>query len=409
MNNIHTLVCIDEDEFENFKKFQNNFNSLNKNNIDDINKEIEKEINLKLEKVEKRQIEQQVYIYDLNGEIRKNEVQIQKKIKEQDEKLNFLRQEYLQIFKNEKQNYLDIFLNYSQKIINIIDNFEKNIQTTDLTINYSNDKKKDKVLSLIKDLQLFINSLVNLPHDRFYPNQFEYAESLLADSIEDFNSGFFESSFITAKNCYKVLSNLKEQTLIKEKEYIYLESTLKKNLKYLSKLISQQIKIADQKLNIQTENILKINRWIKNLNNSFDANYNFNIQEIKHLINVSEKYINQYQSDLKKIFMLVINSQIRFNIAEYLNNIFCLFFYKLINSGYIDNDFKKSYFIVMANNLSDQLIIYLDPDKKNLYNYKIRVESDNNDIDLKLIKNLLKEFKLVQDNIFDHLQNKKNI
>jgi hypothetical protein len=210
---------------------------------------------------------------------------------------------------------------------------------------------------------------------------------------EDFDAEFYESAFINARNCYKILLDLKEQTLKKEQEYIYLESILNKNIRYLKELISNRLKFAN--LNSKIDFFTKVNRWINNTEKSFKDNYNFSIEEIKQIIIKSESYIKNYDIEIEKTLKVIINSQIRVNIAQYLVKILNLFFYKLIDSGYFEKDIKKSYFIIMENKLSEKLQIYIEPDKQNILNYKIKLESDNKDIDIKLIKEILKNFKIL--------------
>jgi hypothetical protein len=172
MEETPTFICIDEEEFEVLKKAQTkllSIQNINKKSLEEIDYQIDNEINYKLEKIEKRQIEQQKFVYDLNGEIRRTEIQLQSRLDEQNKKLKLLRQEYLEIFKNEKKEYMNLFFKYSEKLVNIIEDFKKIQTETDIVILSKKDsKKKERVLEIIKNLKIISESIKLIPHTKFF-------------------------------------------------------------------------------------------------------------------------------------------------------------------------------------------------------------------------------------------------
>lgn len=421
MDETPTLICIDETEFENLKKDQMqllSIKNINKSNLRDINTEIEEKIKYKIERVEKRQIEQEKYLYELNGEIRRNEIELQNKLKEQNKKLIMIRQEYLELFKKEKQEFLSIFMEQSNTIFKALESFKQiNNQSVDKEISelYQQvSKKKDRVLLFINDLKIISKSLENIPHQKFFPGKYEYAKSLLLEVIQDFNADFFESALTGARNCYKVLLELKEDVLKKEQEYIYLEGILSKEIKYLTKLLEnnhKELKIDNKIVSINIsdfnlENINKSKRWVNNIEKLLENEYNYSIDELKLLIKKAQENTDKLLKDSERIIEQVISSQIRFNTANFLINVFDKLFYLPDSFGYTDSDYRKGYFISLINRLNNKIKIHIEPDKKNPANLKLRMKSDDKNINIELIKKLIKDFNLLKlEGLIDYQKN----
>lgn len=395
MSKIPTFICIDEEEFEILKKSHKELvlsKNIHKNSLEEIDKNLEFDINYKLEKIEKRQIELQKFNYELNGEIRRAETQLLNRIDEQNKKIRFLREEYLELFKNEKEQYTNLFFNHSKKLLEEIDKFLKKDLISDLVIFKKQDKKKERVLEILNNLKTLSKSIKLLPHSKFFPNKYEYARSLLSEIKEDFDAEFYESAFSNARNCYKILLELEEQTLKKEQESIYLGYILNKNLKYLKEILNKTIFIDN--INLIPETFNKINRWVKNIENLVTEKDFISIEELKSLINKSEIYIKKYSKDFEEEIIKSIKLIIRLNISDYLIKILYYFFYQVNDKYFLDNNYNKALILIMENKLSEKLSISIENDKMDFLNYKIKIDSENEDITLKLVYELLSDFKL---------------
>lgn len=409
---IQSFICIDEDEFQRLKSNENklfSLENLNRQTINNINSEIDSELKDKLQRLEKRQAEQEIFAYQLNGEIKRSELELQKRVNEQSKALYSIRKEYLEIFEKEKKNYLSLFLEQSDILFKAI---EKAKTSNSMAISQDNinnyfdniDKKKERVNLFLQDLKIVSESIINLPHSKFFPGKFEYAKSILLEALQDFQAGFYESCLVNARNCYKILIDLKENTLLKEQEQLYLQNILSENTKYLSELIQnnkiKNIEINNKKVIVNIEFFMQdlVNKFKRQLNfieKQIAENYDFSITEVKELNNKIKENILLFQNQYEKNINLLISSQIRFNIAQFIAKKLFLLFFSIEDSGYLANDYKKAYFVDLKNKMNQSIKVFIEPDKKNLANHKIRIISNVKYIDNLFIKNLTKEPNII--------------
>lgn len=409
---IQSFICVDEDEFQRLKTNDNklfSLENLNREIINNINSEIDSELKYKLQRLEKRQAEQEKFAYQLNGEIKRSELELQKRLQEQSKALYSIRQEYMEVFEKEKKDYLSLFLEQSDILFKAIEKIKivNSIAVSQNSINtyFDNiDKKRERVSLFLQDLKILSESITKLPHSKFYPGKFEYAKSILLESLQDFQAGFYESCLINARNCYKILIDLKENTFLKEQEQLYLQNILSENIKYLSELIetnkTKKIEINNKKVIINIELFMhdfinKLKRQVNFIKNQITGNYDFSLSEVKELNNKIKENISLFQTQYEKNISIIISSQIRFNIAQLISKKLFLLFFSVEESGYLSDDYKKTYFVNLKNKMNQTIKIFIEPDKKNLANHKIRVISNVKYIDNFFIKNITKEINIV--------------
>ncbi len=409
---VQSLVCLDENEFERLKRNEIKYFKmleLNKNSLLEINNEVDSEITYKLNRIEKRQSEQEKYSYELNGEIKRSQLELQKNIDTQNKILFSIRQEYVNSLKNEKENYLKIFFEQSNAIFSQINKINQSslpqIYIDKIDNLYEiNQKKKEKIQAFISDIKIILESLDNLPHTKFFPGKYEYAKSLVTESTEDFKSGFYEASMISLRNCYKILVNLKNDVLKKEQEQIYFQSILNKNIKYIIKVIEinqkKDISIFNQTFTIDTDSFInlsvsKIKKHVNIVEKKISENYDFSANEVAEIIKQIQASISYLKSEFESILEIVLASQLSYNIAKILSDKLNLLFFSLKTSTYISNDYKKPYYLLMVNNLGKNVKFIIESDKKNKYDYKIKLESEIEYINQDFIRNIFKNSKII--------------
>ncbi|MBC7473753.1 MAG: hypothetical protein H7263_05635, partial [Candidatus Sericytochromatia bacterium] len=226
------FICIEEEEFERLKNndillvYSQDYQDTQ---LSEINSKLNKEIDYKLNKIQKRQIEYERFVYDLNGDIKYLEIQNQNFIKSQNERFHLLRNEYYKLIQEERNEYLNLFEKHEKELSKLIEEEKysrvKSIQIVDDKVSSvisENIKKKDRVSIFVFELIKIFNQIDKIPHQVFAKNQFELLKNNLNDIVEDIEMGYFENSLNNARNLYKKLFELKEFVLQKEQDYLLI-------------------------------------------------------------------------------------------------------------------------------------------------------------------------------------------
>jgi len=118
MKEEYTFVCIEEEELNKLKKLTGNFST----NINSNSKEIDLIIN-KINRIEKKSLQQELFVYDLNGELKYFELELQRKYEEHLAKLEDFKFKCIELFKLQKEDYTSLINEQNKKIEYILTQF----------------------------------------------------------------------------------------------------------------------------------------------------------------------------------------------------------------------------------------------------------------------------------------------
>jgi len=397
----HSYIYIEENEFEKLKEqvsyLETQLTSSEK--LKNIYSEVEKELKDKISRVSKRNSENEMYLYDLNGHIRYIEIENQKFVKKQNQKFNNLRDEYLILLSEERDEYLQIFDEQDKKFNNLLEkekierqNLANALQIQlDSALRDSN-RKQEKIKEFIDEISKFIILTEKIPHQRFAKGKLSEIKRYFQDVINDSNTGFYETALGTARNIYWQLIDLRNFVLQKEQEYITYYFTVLRTLKVLIEKANEN---KFQKIYINTSNKKKdfsfdTNYWsfeeysqyqkkLENLYNQLVKNEKtFLVEDIKKMIEEIKEIESKFSETLVNSKNNILSSQIRFNIAKKINLILKKQFLIIISSGYKNNDFRNEYIIKLQSRGGIKVRIIIETIKNQFGKNQISIFSNLN-------------------------------
>lgn len=393
-DNSQSFVCILEDEFERLKNSQDflfEIQNASKERLNLIRLQVEKELKYKIDKIEIKYIEYQNFINELNGEVRLLEIENQRRLTNQDKKLDLVKNEYIDVIKKSVEHYSFLLEKQNDKLTSLIkqekDNLNFSINNIKENLEYliDNEKnKKEKVNIFLADVSKIFEDTIKVSNSRYYNDKKEEElKRKLLDSFSDFKTGFYESSWKTAKELYWELTDIRNNIKEIEKKYFVLESSiyelvselldqtdLSKNLKItINKSMIDINYWSDGKLNIIRKDLIDI---IKNVKEN-----KYNISELTDILRRINYYKNNFNKLIQNAKDKVILSQLKYNYAKKITDIMenLLFYPK--ESFYQNDDYRKDYILKFEN--------------VNKNTVEITISEKNNSIFLTTIFNTTKE------------------
>jgi len=394
-------INIEENEFEKLKEqisyLETQLSSSEKFKL--INSEIENELKDKISRVAKRNTENEMYIYDLNGHIRYMEIENQKLAKKQNQMFNKMRDEYLILLSEERDEYLDIFDKQDRTFKHLIESekierekLARSLQIQLDSILKDSNKKQEKIKEFVDEISKFIILIEKIPHQRFAKGKLNEIKRSFQELINDSNTGFYETALITARNVYWQLIELRNLVLQREQEYITYYFTVLKTLKVLiekaneNKLQKIYINLLGKKKYISFdtnywsfEEYSKYQKNLEHLYNELVKNERiFLVEDIKKIIEDIKKIESTFSQILTDSKNNILSSQIRFNIAQKVSYILKKQFFILVSSAYKDNDFRNEYTIKLKSRVGIEVKIIIETLKNHFGKNQISVYSNIN-------------------------------
>lgn len=389
-----SFVCILEEEFERLKRSQDfllDIQSASRDRVNIIRLEVERELKYKLEKIERNYLEYQMFINDLNGEVKHLEVENQRLQKSNDEKITFVRNEYFGLIKQSVEYYASLLKKQTSNLTSLIEKenhkLNSEIKEINSNLNYLVNSEKNKS----EKVRVFLSDLTKIFEDteKINTSKFDQSENIkelkrkLIDAISDFEAGFYESAWITAKSIYWKLSDIRNEIKETEKKYFVVESAIYELISELLNEIESGKKLkttfnnstqlidlnywSNGRVNILRKELLEILKKIKENQCNFD--------ELNNIMKKTLFYKNTIKQIISNAKENILLSQLKYSyaqtIADELNN---LFFYP-VDSYYKDNDYRKSYELVLKNANDDTLKIEIYDEKKAIL-FKVLYEND---------------------------------
>lgn len=410
-----SFVCILEEEFERLKRSQDfllDIQSASRDRINIIRLEVEKELKYKLEKIERNYVEYQMFINDLNGEVKHLEVENQRLQKNNDEKINFVRNEYFGLIKQSVEYYATLLKKQTSNLTSLIEKekYKLNSEIKDISanLNYlvnSEKNKSEKVRVFLSDLTKIFEDTEKINTSKFnQSNNIKDLKRNLIDAISDFEAGFYESAWITAKSIYWKLTDIRNEIKETEKKYFVIESAIYELISELLNEIESGKKLkttfnnstqlidlnywSNGRVNILRKELLEILKKIKDNQCNFD--------ELNNIMKKTLFYKNTIKQIINNAKENILLSQLKYSyaktIADKLNS---MFFYP-VDSYYKDNDYRKSYELVLKNANDDTLKIEVYDEKKAIF-FKVTYENDDKD-KFNYLKRFFEQYEEVKSN-----------
>lgn len=440
-------IYIQEEELEKLKYYEKQYfkiKNIESEKINQISHETELILKDKIERLQKRVVENQLYMYDLNGTIRYIEIENQRRLIEQSKKLDNLRDDLFNFIRKIPFNYFSELPLHLENFEKFIEKERKNISEIKSNLNILLDekqKKYDTIKKFSEELTVLITETSKIPHEKFAPGKFKNIKKNLTDLVEDIESGFFESAINTARRAYRELNELRENVFSKEQEFITLHTLSIQSSEYLKELVIKNEThimkfgntINPSEINVDVDfwtngKLKKLKNQIKAINSEIKINENnLSLDEIKDIIRVINSLKGNLEELIKDSRYNIISSQVIFNIAQKIADILKKQAFKIIESGYENEDQRKPYKLKMKHFSGSEYLFmisseenlvgnpeeerrgFLKTNKISIYTYDDKNISEkifhmrNNEL-LNLLKNeglIIYEFKIIN-------QDKKN-
>lgn len=399
MEEEYTFVCIEEQELNRLKKIAYNFKSNTQN--DSYNSVIDK-----ISRIEKKALQQELFVYDLNGELKYFELELQRKYEEQLSKLDDFKLKCIELFKLQKDDYTRLIEEQNKKIDYILNKIKDGFNIENIFNDTGN--KKDFAKNLCDDLNKIISKLNEIPNKELYLKDLNKIKYLFKQSLNDFEKGFYESSMSISRLVYSNILDFRNNFIESEEKIYNLSNVLNTKIEYLKENIKNNRNINfeynNNYFNLDTSFwsnglIDKINYKLNNLENIISENINIDILENNY------KEINNYENQVSDIInkskINIISSQIRANIANKCIDILTNSNFKILEYFYINNDLRNDFKIIFENILEDKFIIIIRT-IDNSFNTKLIIEleeySKDKDIKLYDIKKILSNNGIIISN-----------
>lgn len=380
-----TFVCVEEDELERLKYNESRLLELQgemPQRLSNVRSQVEREMREKFSRIEKRQIEYQQFLFDLNGELKYFELETQRKLQEQNKRLDLMRNEYFSLMHHQRNEYLSIFQKQEEKFQNMIEDEKSerkiminNLQQQINSILFDKRNKEERVKNFIFELEKIVRENEKLPYERFTPGKFDHIGRQVNDSVNDFNTGFFETALSSARSAYWKLVDLRTEVLQKENEFLNLYLLARE---FIDSLIEKTVMNRKRTLEFgkgekRKQFDVEIDYWAKGDLNSFE-------QEVKDLktylvanekkisiegINDLIKKINDMENVLNKIIERarenILSSQLRVNVAQMAVKALKEQLFAVEDSAFENNDPRNAYFVKLKNRAGSEIVTIISP------------------------------------------------
>jgi hypothetical protein len=379
-----TYVCIEEEELNRLKYNEARLHAMKavpREKINHIRQDVENQLREKLERVDRRHLELQQYVYDLNGTMRYLEIENQRKFSQQNEKIDLIRQEYFTLLRMERDEYLSLFEQMEQKFTVLIEETIRDRQMMEVSQEnkigsiLKDQGRREKVKNFTAELAVLIRETVKIPHQQFAPGRFEKIKSQLQTAVEDINSGFFETALSTSRNAYWQLVELRSEVLQKEHELITLYSAINEVLAYLTEKAAlnrkRTLDLGNSYENPEIE--IDIDYWtngeFSGYENEMKAFRNFllknekqlSIEDLKDLIRKIEQAELRIAGIMERARENILSSQLRANIAQKTVQALKDQLFTVVDSTYENNDPRNSYYVKLKNRAGNEIVTIIKP------------------------------------------------
>ncbi|GIW23524.1 MAG: hypothetical protein KatS3mg068_2531 [Candidatus Sericytochromatia bacterium] len=390
MKEEYSFVCIEEEELEKLKKLAY---EIKPNYQTDIYNKIIDKIN----RIEKKSLQQELFVYDLNGELKYFELELQRKYEEQLSKLDDFKSKCIELFKLQKEDYMKLIEEQNRKINFILDKINQGINTENIFDNFS--KKKEAAKILCEDLKKIIYKLNNIPNKDLYSKQLSKINYLFNQCLNDMEKGFYESSMSIARLVYSNILDFRNYFIEQEEKHYNLINILNTKIEYIKDKIktNKNIKFKYENNYFDLDVSFWSNNLIDKIYNEIETLQNISLQENdnnKILLDIY-KYENEVDNLINKSKLNIISSQIRANIASKCINILLNSKFNIINYSYINNDMRNDFKIIVENLIKDKFIILIKTldNSKTILNISLLENDNSKDKEFKL-KDIKKLFSI---------------
>jgi len=384
----YSFVCIEEQELKRLKKIASEIkNNTQNTSYDNL---IEK-----INRIEKKSVQQELFVYDLNGELKYFELELQRKYDEQLSKLDDFKLKCIELFRLQKEDYTRILDEQNKKIDFILNKINEGIDLDNI-FSSSSLKKKETAKTLCEDLRKIVLKLNDIPNKDFYLKELNKIKYLFNQCINDYEKGFYESSMSVARLVYSNIIDFRNYFIEKEEKSYNFMNIVNTKVEYIKEKIKNNKNIVFEYDNNKFN--LDISFWSNNLiDNIYNKVVNLDNFALKNNDFKIVDTINNYQNEIDNLINIsklnIINSQIRANIASKCINILIESKFNIIRYSYINNDMRNDFEIVVENLLKDKFIILIKTINNSNTTINISLieneNSKNKEIKLNDIKNLL--------------------
>lgn len=396
-NQEQSFVCILEEEFERLKRSQDfllDIQSASRDRINLIRLEVEKELKYKLEKIERNYLEYQSFINDLNGDVKLLELENQRLQKNNAEKIDFVRNESLGLIKQAVEYYSSLLKKQTEDLTSLIEkekhSLNSEIKNISNNLNYlvnSEKNKEEKVRVFLSDLAKIFDDTEKINTNKLdQSTTIKELKRKLVDAMSDFQAGFYESAWNTAKSIYWKITDVRNEIKETEKKYFVIESAI---YEVISELLDQVE--SGKKLKITLNNsiqLVDLNYWsygrvnvlrkelieiIKNIKEN-----KFNFDELNKIMKKTLFYKNNINQIINQAKDNILLSQLKYSYAKILVDTLNTMFFYPVDTYYKDNDYRKSYELILRNANENTLKLEIYDDKKTVF-FKVMYENDDNE------------------------------
>lgn len=396
-NQEQSFVCILEEEFERLKRSQDfllDIQSASRERINLIRLEVEKELKYKLEKIERNYVEYQSFINDLNGDVKLLELENQRLQKNNAEKIDFVRNESLGLIKQSVEYYSSLLKKQTDSLTSLIEkekhSLNSEIKNINNNLNYLVNSEKNKE----EKVRVFLSDLAKIFDDTEKINTNKLDQSIainelkrkLVDAMSDFQAGFYESAWNTAKSIYWKITDVRNEIKETEKKYFVIESAIYELISELLDQLESGGKNVKIKLNNSTQ-LIDLNYWsygrvnilrkelieiIKNIKEN-----KFNFDELNKIMKKTLFYKNNINQIINNAKENILLSQLKYSYAKMLTDTLKAMFFYPVDSSYKDDDYRKSYELILKNANGNEFKIELYDEKKAVF-FKVIYTNDDN-------------------------------
>ncbi|MFN4152942.1 MAG: hypothetical protein ACK4IX_18505, partial [Candidatus Sericytochromatia bacterium] len=265
-----------------------------------------------------------------------------------------------------------------------------------------NNQKKEKVKNFLGELYKIFEEVQKIPEQFLPKDKMLKIERDIKDSLYDFSNGFTDSSLIVARNAYRELVELREQSSNIEQEFIVISCTASRNLALLVEKIE-----GSNNITFKIENMpynFDLTKWSGNSIDILKEKVNnlkilldraSNKEDIKFILNKILSHEKDFEVIYEGVKELIVYSQIRYNLATKICSLLKKYLFSIVKSGYENEDFKEAYFVNMVNRFGLELRLFVipsDKDKK-INRLKIQYIKRKNSNIKELSEALLKDLK----------------
>jgi hypothetical protein len=236
-------------------------------------------------------------------------------------------------------------------------------------------QKKTKARNFFEDLLKLLNDTDALPHKRFAPGELDAVRRNVEDARRSYESNMHEASLSTAQQAYWTIADLREQVLIKQREYIKTQQLALQEARLL---------LAEARANSRHQGEIgqgddseilpkNFNGWTDGELNSFEDKIRgleqqlisnegtLTLEQVQHILEEIESMKPLLGDIVERAKQNILDSQLRVNMTEVIIRSLEQQGFTVVDAYYEEGDQRKAHVAKLRNIAGSEVVTIISP------------------------------------------------